>query len=48
MEPWKVLRPADSTGVLAIIAAVSTTDGRSYAYSFDRWLSDLYMVDGLK
>ena len=48
MQPWKELRPADSTGVLAIIAAVSTTDGRSYAYSFDRWLSDLYVVDGLK
>jgi hypothetical protein len=48
MEPWKQLRPADSTGVLAIIAAVSTTDGHSYAYSFDRWLSDLYLVDGLK
>jgi hypothetical protein len=34
--------------MLAIIAAVSTTDGRSYAYSFDRWLSDPYLADGLK
>lgn len=48
MEVWKELNPADSTGVLAVIAVVSTTDGRSYAYSFDRWLSDLYLVDGLK
>jgi hypothetical protein len=48
MDPWKQLRPANSTGMLAIIAAVSTTDGRSYTYSFDRWLSDPYLVDGLK
>src|SRR5439155_726016 len=47
-EFWKELRPADTTGVLDIIAVVSTPDGSSYAYSFDRWLSDLYLVQDLK
>jgi Tol biopolymer transport system component len=47
-EFWKELRPADPTGVLDIIAVVSTPDGSSYAYSFDRWLSDLYLVQNLK
>jgi DNA-binding winged helix-turn-helix (wHTH) protein/Tol biopolymer transport system component len=47
-EFWKELRPADPTGVLDIIAVVSTPDGSSYAYSFDRWLSDLYLVQDLK
>ena len=47
-EFWKELRPADTTGVLDIIAVVSTPDGSSYAYSFDRWLSDLYLVQNLK
>ena len=45
---WKELKPADPTGVLDIIAVVSTPDGSSYAYSFDRWLSDLYLVQNLK
>jgi len=47
-EFWKDLRPSDPTGVLDIIAVVSTPDGSSYAYSFDRWLSDLYLVQNLK
>jgi len=47
-EFWKDLRPSDPTGVLDIIAVVSTPDGSSYAYSFDRWLSDLYLVQDLK
>jgi DNA-binding winged helix-turn-helix (wHTH) protein/Tol biopolymer transport system component len=47
-EFWKELRPADSTGVLDIMAVVCTPDGSFYAYSFDRWLSDLYLVEGLK
>ena len=47
-EFWTELRPADRTGVLDIIAVVCTPDGSSYAYSFDRWLSDLYLVQDLK
>jgi eukaryotic-like serine/threonine-protein kinase len=47
-EFWKELRPADRTGVLDIMAVVCTPDGSSYAYSFDRWLSDLYLVQDLK
>jgi len=45
---WKELKPADPTGVLDIIAAVGTPDGSSVAYSFDRWLSDIYVVEDLK
>lgn len=45
---WKELGPADRTGVSLINYALITPDGRSYAYSFDRSQSDLYLVTGLK
>jgi eukaryotic-like serine/threonine-protein kinase len=47
-ELWKELVPADSTGVVDIVVVCPTPDGRSYAYSYARILSNLYVVEGLK
>jgi eukaryotic-like serine/threonine-protein kinase len=47
-EPWKKFLPADSSGVLDIGPILVSPDGLSYAYSFKRALSDLYLVTGLK
>jgi Tol biopolymer transport system component len=41
------LMPADSAGVVEIVSVVLTADASSYAYSYHRILSDLFLVDGL-
>ncbi len=46
--PFKEIVPADPAGVQSIVAIHFSADGKSYAYSLGRWLSDLYVVDGLK
>lgn len=45
---WKEIRPADPTGVLGMIHFFITPDGNSYVYDIRRYLSDLYIVEGLK
>jgi Tol biopolymer transport system component len=47
-EPWKEIAPADPAGVQSIVGIKFSADGKSYAYSTLRVLSDLYVVDGLK
>ena len=47
-EPWKEIYPADLPGVQGIPIVRFSADGKSYAYSTLRVLSDLYLVDGLK
>ena len=47
-ELWKELFPADSAGVDEIYRVCITPDGRAYAYSYRRVLSELYVVEGLK
>ncbi len=47
-EPFKEIMPADPAGVQAIPTIRFSTDGKSYAYSIGRILSDLFVVDGLK
>jgi Tol biopolymer transport system component len=47
-EPWKEIAPADPAGVQSIPVLRFSADGKSYAYSIGRMLSDLYVVDGLK
>jgi len=47
-EPWKEIVPADPAGVQSIPSLRFSADGKSYAYSTGRILSDLYVVDGLK
>ncbi len=46
-ELWRSLMPADAGGV-SQIGPLPTMSGESYAYSYGRTLSDLYIVDGLK
>jgi eukaryotic-like serine/threonine-protein kinase len=47
-EPVKEIVPADLAGAQSIPYIRFSADGKSYAYSVGRWLSDLYVVDGLK
>jgi eukaryotic-like serine/threonine-protein kinase len=47
-EPWKEIVPADMAGVQGIPSLKFSDDGKAYAYSVARVLSDLYVVDGLK
>jgi len=45
---WKELLPADVAGVTFIRSPHISADGKSYAYSYNRILSQLYLVDGLR
>ena len=48
-EVWKDLRPADPAGVSEIQPWIRIADdGRAYAYSYERELSNLYLVNGLR
>jgi len=50
--PWHTIRPADPAGINDIMPGYVmpvyiTPDGQTYAYSYRRFLSDLYVVSGL-
>jgi hypothetical protein len=47
-EIWKEPMPADRAGVAAIFAVLPAADGRAYVYSYQRTLSQLFLVEGLK
>ena len=47
-EPWRELLVADPAGVHGMPSVRMTSDGRAYAYSYYRGLSELYAVDGLR
>jgi hypothetical protein len=49
-ELWKRIDPADPVGLIGIQPAAvhMTPDGRSYAYSYWKTLTELYLVDNLK
>jgi hypothetical protein len=40
--------PPDPAGVYFMRPPLFSSDGNSYAYSYARLLSDLYLVDGIK
>jgi dipeptidyl aminopeptidase/acylaminoacyl peptidase len=46
-ELWRTLLPADPAGVRVIGNIHVTPDGASYAYTYNRLLSELYLVTGL-
>ncbi len=46
-QPWRAMTPADPGGV-SEVSALPTPSGDSYVYSYNRTLSDLYLVEGLK
>jgi Tol biopolymer transport system component len=45
---WKQIVPADPAGFVEVTRLRATPDGRSYAYTYFRVLSTLYLVDGLR
>jgi hypothetical protein len=47
-ELWKELSPSGPAGVEGGVGVLVSRDGRSYAYNFDRALSTLYLVKGLR
>jgi dipeptidyl aminopeptidase/acylaminoacyl peptidase len=47
-ELWKQIVPPDPAGAQRAPSVRFSADGKSYAYSLGRMLSDLYVVDGLK
>ena len=47
-EPWRTIAPSDGAGIHGFPAIQVSRDGKTYAYSYARFLSDLYLVDGLR
>jgi serine/threonine protein kinase len=47
-EMFREFTPADPAGVVATHEVLITPDGKSYAYSYVRLLSELYLVEGLR
>jgi hypothetical protein len=47
-ELWKTVAPADRSGLVAIDGIVMTPDATSYAYCYERILTSLQVVDGLR
>jgi hypothetical protein len=46
--PWKTLVPSDGAGVTNVLAVCLLDEGRVYAYSYERVLSQLLVVSGLR
>jgi hypothetical protein len=46
-SPWHELRPADAAGIIDIGPIYMTRDGQRYAYGFRRFITDLYIVEGV-
>ena len=44
---WHDLRPSDPAGIMDIQPIFMTRDGAHYAYAYRRFISDLYIVEGL-
>jgi WD40 repeat protein len=47
-QPWRKIAPPDLTGVLQVGRVLLSADSRSYAYSVQRTLSELYVASGWK
>jgi serine/threonine protein kinase/WD40 repeat protein len=49
---WKEFVPADPAGVFGVQrpywTVLITPDGKTYVYSYDRWLNELQLVEGFK
>ncbi len=46
--PWRDLSPPDAVGVRTVGDIIGTPDGKAYAYSYYRRLSELFVVEGLR
>ena len=48
-EPWKILAPRESAGVIDIAPVLPTPDGAAYVYGYSAAaISDLFLIEGLK
>jgi eukaryotic-like serine/threonine-protein kinase len=47
-QPVTKFAPIDPAGLTGFVAARITPDGKSYAYTYERLLSELYLVDGTR
>jgi hypothetical protein len=47
-EAWKTISPEDTAGAFGVPSIRITPDGKVYAYTFVRFLDDLFLVKGLK
>ena len=45
---WKELGPSDRAGLSYVRNAVASADGSTYAYQYRRWLSELYLIEGIR
>jgi hypothetical protein len=45
---WKQITPSDPAGIVGRGLMIMTPDGNTYAYTYRRVLSDLYLVPGLQ
>jgi Tol biopolymer transport system component len=46
-EAWKTIRPADPVGVDIVIRILVTPDGKAYCHDYIRFLSELFIVEGV-
>ena len=46
-EPVRDIMPSDPAGMLSSPRVLITPDGKAYVYQFERYLSELYLVDGM-
>ena len=44
---WREIRPPDPSGIVYVGGIATTPDGGSYAYTYLRVMSDLFVVDGI-
>ncbi len=47
-KPIRQVTPADPAGILEIFQVKMTPDARTFVYGYDRYLSELYVVKGLR
>ena len=45
---FREFEPPDKAGVSYVRSVVLSADGSAYAYQYRRWLSNLFVVEGLK
>jgi Tol biopolymer transport system component len=48
VELWRQVTPADPTGIIHCSYILPSEDGRSYAYSYYRALTDIIVAEGLR
>lgn len=47
-EPWLEIHPPDPAGIFTFTSLVLTPDGKAYAYTYGRVLTELYLAEGLR